>query len=79
MVVTRRSNKRITNQILILDYFKTFNPQEYFLEPGDALYIPPNVAHHGIYQLKVSQQVLNLLNMIKCLIILFDTFNSMRL
>lgn len=28
---------------------ETFNPtHEYILEPGDVLYIPPHVAHHGI-------------------------------
>jgi 50S ribosomal protein L16 3-hydroxylase len=32
-----------------LNVLKQFNPeQEWVLEPGDMLYLPPNVAHHGI-------------------------------
>ncbi len=32
-----------------LNTLKQFNPeQEWILEPGDILYLPPNVAHHGV-------------------------------
>jgi 50S ribosomal protein L16 3-hydroxylase len=32
-----------------VNILKRFNPeQEWVLEPGDMLYLPPNVAHHGI-------------------------------
>lgn len=32
-----------------LNTLKEFNPeQEWILEPGDILYLPPNVAHHGV-------------------------------
>jgi 50S ribosomal protein L16 3-hydroxylase len=32
-----------------LNVLKQFNPeQEWVLEPGDMLYLPPNVAHHGV-------------------------------
>ena len=34
---------------LDIKLLKTFNPTiEWILEPGDMIYIPPNVAHHGI-------------------------------
>jgi len=32
-----------------LNILKQFNPeQEWVLEPGDMLYLPPNIAHHGV-------------------------------
>ena len=47
MINTRHSNKFLDNTDLkILAEFEA--EEEWIVEPGDLLYLPPNIAHHGV-------------------------------
>lgn len=47
--ISQKPHSQLVNQGLELSQVRAFKPQHtWLLEPGDMLYLPPGVAHHGI-------------------------------